>query len=174
MSQKHTTADGVELVAGMTVYAYRRMENGTPVDTFRIGYEVIVGESEKPVWTWAPVVRGQVGRPAVLGDYIPGDVFADRAAYDADQAQRAAARAEYGRQRREAREKRAASARRYEAMCDRLYAEAMSLAVDTDDMDVVEHHCQGHADRLRTFIESRRATAALASGSCGMTITGER
>lgn len=43
---------------------------------------------------------------------------------------------------------------------DRLYDKAMSLAVDADDMDVVEHYCQGHIDRLKTFIDARTRPTA--------------
>ena len=39
---------------------------------------------------------------------------------------------------------------------DRLYAQALALASDEDDIDVVEHYCQGHIDRLKTFIEARK------------------
>lgn len=38
---------------------------------------------------------------------------------------------------------------------DKLYARAMELATDVDDMDVVEHYCQGHIDRLKEFIAAR-------------------
>lgn len=45
---------------------------------------------------------------------------------------------------------------RAEAYHDHLYAQAMSLAADVDDMDVVEHYCQGNIDRLKGFIAARQ------------------
>jgi hypothetical protein len=38
---------------------------------------------------------------------------------------------------------------------DRLYDAAMRLAADVDDMDCVEHYCQGHTTRLCDFIDAR-------------------
>lgn len=45
--------------------------------------------------------------------------------------------------------------RRAEHYHDKLYARAMELAADVDDIDVVEHYCQGHIDRLKRFIDAR-------------------
>ena len=50
----------------------------------------------------------------------------------------------------------AATRRRAIAEHDRLYDAAMRLAADVDDMDCVEHYCQGHIDRLRDFIDARK------------------
>lgn len=51
------------------------------------------------------------------------------------------------------RAKRRARAQNYH---DKLYQRAMELAADVDDMDCVEHHCQGHIDRLKEFIAARK------------------
>lgn len=58
-------------------------------------------------------------------------------------------------EKRRADEDRIKRRRRAEYYHDKLYDRAMQLAVDEDDMDVVEHYCQGHIDRLKEFIAAR-------------------
>ena len=73
-----------------------------------------------------------------------------------------ARQAEHELQKQQGRQQRAEAARRdteRRALADELYARAMSLAAgDVDDMDCVEHYCQGNVQRLREFIAAR-ATA---------------
>lgn len=151
------TADGVAITGGMTLYGYARCEGGGVCEEWVTSEAVFDGLGDAPRLAIAPARRPH--QRAVLAACGIRPLYASRERYDAAQAEyRAAAQAARDRRDRMAAE-RAARRTRYEALCDRLYDEAVSLADDDDDRDVLEHDCQGHADRLREFIAARRPGA---------------
>ena len=141
-----------EISVGDILFAVAR--DGGPWHVVRLyaGNEAWIGEGFNRLWPCS-----DAGIPDA-GFHFAGpltDVFRTRAEAQLLCDQRQAAY-ESGRQRRLADEAAATERRRnLEKLHDRLYGEAMQLAADEDDMDVVEHYCQGSVTRLREFISAR-------------------
>jgi hypothetical protein len=159
------TADGVEMVIGQRLYGWIKLDGGSVCTEWDVVAATdgarSVGETMmlRPALNPDPVIARFQSRQTGLIGGLSKLLFASRENYDASQrahhAAAAARRLVRDAQRAEQDNRRA----RYQAMCGRLYDEAMAVAVDADDMDVVEHHCQGHADRLREFIAARKVAS---------------
>jgi len=102
-------------------------------------------------------VDPESGQPLAEWGMLPtADLYADRAAYEAAEAKRRADLAKAYARARAKRTQRAKRAARLAGVCDRLYQEAQALAQDIEDLELLEHDCQGNAARLREFIAARK------------------
>jgi hypothetical protein len=131
------TPDGTLVAAGLKVYAADRgsVVNGTIEDG-----------------PFGLVIRWSLpdGTDAVNAEYRYA-YASPRSALDAEAAHRAAARETLERAKAKNRRRKASRGN-----VDALYGEALALADGTEDMDVLEHDCQGNAARLREFIAARK------------------
>ena len=148
------TVDGEPLRDGMRVYAWLRLPSGHECACWIVERRVIAWIGSEPIWHMRPDVAGHENVPAAP---IPDSVmlYAGEPAYRASQQRYHEARAAERAAREVRQAARAKRARHAAVIAGDLYGQAMALAADYDDMDVVEHYCQGNIARLREFIAAR-------------------
>jgi len=144
------------LTIGQTVFCAARDGGPWYVRECVVGNEAWMGDGPNVLW---PVCNGQADRQMNWRG-PSADIFLTHHEAQAVCDKRQAEHVKNRERQNHDQEAKRATAKHMETLADKLYGEAMALAADVDDMDVVEHYCQGNVKRLREFIASRKSQQA--------------